>query len=65
MFGEEKYSHCYRHIKENFNSFLTKHNTNGRNGKQNALEMLDAVVYTYLDSNNDVVMEVLRLLMLN
>ena len=59
MFGEEHYTYCYHHIKENFNSFLMKHNTNSK-GKQNALEMLDAFAYVSLDSDYVVTMEMLK-----
>ena len=30
VFDSENHAHCYRHIKENFSSFLTKRNTKGR-----------------------------------
>ncbi|KAL6340415.1 hypothetical protein AAG906_006076 [Vitis piasezkii] len=45
VFGSENHAHCYRHIKENFNSFLTKLNTKWRKGKENALQMLDFFAY--------------------
>ena len=34
VFGSENHAHCYRHIKENFSSFLTKLNTKGGKGKE-------------------------------
>ena len=60
VFGEENHAHCYRHIKEHFSSFLTKHNTNSRKEKQNALEILYAVAYAHLDSDYAVTMEMLK-----
>ena len=35
VFGVEYHIHCYHRINENFNSFLTKHNTQRRKGKEN------------------------------
>ncbi|RVW89140.1 hypothetical protein CK203_040273 [Vitis vinifera] len=32
MFGIENHAYCYRHLKENFSSFLSKHNTRGTRG---------------------------------
>ena len=37
LFGEENYAYCYRHLKENFNSFCNKYNIRGNKGKENAL----------------------------
>ncbi|KAL6340013.1 hypothetical protein AAG906_038848 [Vitis piasezkii] len=48
VFGSENHAHCYRHIKENFGSFLTKLNTKGRKMKENALQMLDSITYASL-----------------
>ncbi|KAL6336197.1 hypothetical protein AAG906_011079 [Vitis piasezkii] len=45
VFGSENHAHCYRHIKENFSSFLTKLNIKGRKDKENALQMLDSITY--------------------
>ena len=61
VFGFDYHAHCYYHIKENFSSFLTKHNTRGRKGKGNALELLDAVAYARLECDYLVVMEMLRM----
>ncbi|KAJ9682225.1 hypothetical protein PVL29_018215 [Vitis rotundifolia] len=41
VFGLENHAYCYRHLKENFSSFLSKHNTQGNKGKENALQFLD------------------------
>ncbi|KAL6326898.1 hypothetical protein AAG906_012174 [Vitis piasezkii] len=32
VFGLENHAYCYRHLKENFSSFLSKHNTRGNKG---------------------------------
>ncbi|KAL6332031.1 hypothetical protein AAG906_020390 [Vitis piasezkii] len=60
VFGSENHAHCYRHIKENFSSFLTKLNTKGRKGKENALQMLDSIAYARLDCDYEVAMDTLR-----
>ena len=41
IFGAETQAYCYRHLKENFSAFLTKHNTKGNKGKESALKWLD------------------------
>nr|CAN83241.1 hypothetical protein VITISV_000814 [Vitis vinifera] len=60
VFGSENHAHCYRHIKENFSSFLTKLNTKWRKGKENALQMLDSIAYARLDCDYEVAMDPLR-----
>ena len=34
VFGLENHAYCYRHLKENFSSFLSKHNIRGNKGKK-------------------------------
>ena len=34
LFGEENHAYCYRHLKENFNSFSNKFNTRGNKLKE-------------------------------
>ena len=60
VFGSENHAHCYCHIKENFSSFLTKMNTTGRKLKENALQMLDFIIYARLDCDYKVAMDTLR-----
>lgn len=60
VFGSNCHAYCYCHIKENFNSFLTKHNIRGRKGKDNALEKLDTVAYAHLECDYLIAMEILR-----
>ena len=62
VFDSENHAHCYRHIKENFSSFLTKLNTKERKEKENALQMLDYITYTRLDCDYEVAMDTLRTL---
>ncbi|KAL6329751.1 hypothetical protein AAG906_035399 [Vitis piasezkii] len=45
VFGLANHAYCYRHLKENFSSFLSKHNTRGNKGKENALQFLDSIAY--------------------
>ena len=54
VFGSEFHAHCYRHVKENFGSVLTKVNTRGRKGKENALQMLDRVAYARLETEYNI-----------
>ncbi|RVW87460.1 hypothetical protein CK203_036245 [Vitis vinifera] len=49
VFGIENHAYCYRHLKENFSSFLSKHNTRGNKGKENALQFLDSIAYGRLE----------------
>ena len=60
VFISDYHAYCCRHIKENFSSFLKKHNTRGRKGKDNALEMLDVESYARLECDYLIAMEMLR-----
>lgn len=51
VFGSNWHAYCYCHIKENFNSFLTKHNIRGRKGN---------VAYAHLECDYLIAMEILR-----
>ncbi|KAL6314438.1 hypothetical protein AAG906_025923 [Vitis piasezkii] len=37
-FGVENHAYCYRHVKENFSSYVTKHSMKGKKCKMDALE---------------------------
>ncbi|XP_019072589.1 uncharacterized protein LOC104877691 [Vitis vinifera] len=56
VFGIENHAYCYRHLKENFSSFLSKHNTRGNKGKENALQFLDSIAYGRLEHDYNVSM---------
>ena len=56
VFGIENHTYCYHHLKENFSSFLSKHNTQGNKGKENALQFLDSIVYERLEHDYNVSM---------
>ncbi|XP_059591763.1 uncharacterized protein LOC100245246 isoform X1 [Vitis vinifera] len=60
VFGLENHAYCYRHLKENFSSFLSKHNTKGNKGKENALQLLDSIAYARLEHDYNVSMFELR-----
>ncbi|RVW20025.1 hypothetical protein CK203_113603 [Vitis vinifera] len=60
VFGLENHAYCYRHLKENFSSFLSKHNTRGNKGKENALQFLDSIAYARLEHDYNVSMFELR-----
>ncbi|KAK4284109.1 hypothetical protein QN277_000982 [Acacia crassicarpa] len=64
IFGDERHSYCYRHLKENFSSEVTKFNKSlGRNcglGMDYALKLLDAIAYARLESDFDKALRNLR-----
>ena len=49
VFGLENHVYCYHHLKANFSSFFSKHNTKRNKGKENALQFLDSISYAKLD----------------
>ena len=60
ILGSKNHAYCYRHLKDNFSSFLNKKNTKGCKGKENALEWLDKIAYARLDTNYNAQMFELR-----
>ena len=62
LFGVENHAYCYRHVKENFSSYVTKHSMKGKRGKDYALLLLDSVAYARLDDDYVVAMEKLKTL---
>ena len=56
IFGTENHAYCYRHLKENFSAFLTRHKTRGNKGKENELKWLDSITYARVESNYNVCM---------
>lgn len=60
VFKFEYHAYCYRHVKENFNSSLTKSNTQRRNGKENASEIIKNVAYAWLNVQYVVALEKLH-----
>ena len=51
IFGAENHAYCYRHLKENFSSYFSKHNTKGNKGKENSLEWLDKIAYAMVETD--------------
>ena len=47
IFGVENHAYCYRYLKENFSTIVTKHNTRGNKGKECTLQWLDSIAYTH------------------
>ena len=45
--------YCYRHLKENLNIVVTKHNTRGNKGKESTLQWLDGIAYARRDEDYD------------
>ncbi|XP_019079664.2 uncharacterized protein LOC104881329 [Vitis vinifera] len=60
LFGVENHAYCYRHVKENFSSYVTKHIMKGKKCKMDALLLLDNVAYARLDDDYVVAMEKLK-----
>ena len=60
VFGLENHVYYYRHLKENFSSFVSKQNTKGNKGKENALQFLDSIAYARLEHDYNVSMYELR-----
>ncbi|KAL6321369.1 hypothetical protein AAG906_016424 [Vitis piasezkii] len=60
LFGVENHAYCYRHVKENFSSYVTKYSMKGKKCKMDALLLLDSVVYARLDDDYVVAMEKLK-----
>ena len=60
IFGSKNHAYCYRHLKENFSSFLNKQNAKGCKRKENALEWLDKIAYVRLDTDYNAHMFELR-----
>ena len=58
--GAENHVYYYRHLKENFSVFLTRHNTRGNKDKESALKWLDSIAYTRVESDYNVCMYELR-----
>ena len=56
IFGAENHAYCYRHLKENFSAFLTRHNTRGNKGKESALKWLYSIAYARVESDYNVSM---------
>ena len=56
VFGLENHAYCYRHLKENFSSFFSKHNTRGNKCKENALQFLDIITYARLEHDYNISM---------
>ncbi|CBI32890.3 unnamed protein product, partial [Vitis vinifera] len=56
VFGVENHAYCLRHLKEDFSHQLMM----GREGKDNALKLLDAVAYARLEIGYNSAMENLR-----
>ena len=60
VFGLENHVYYYHYLKENFSSFVSKKNTKGNKGKENALQFLDSIAYARLEHDYNVSMYELR-----
>lgn len=60
IFGAENHAYCYRHLKEDFVSFINNESTNGKKGRGNALYWLDSIAHARLDYDYDVAIIELR-----
>ena len=60
LFEVENHAYCYRHVKENFSSYVMKHSMKGKKCKVDALLLLDSVEYARLDDDYVVAMDKLK-----
>ena len=60
LFGVENHAYCYHHVKENFSSYMTKHSMKEKISKEDALLLLDSVVYARLDDDYVIAMKKLK-----
>ena len=60
VFGLENHAYFYRHLKENFSTFVSKQITKGNKGKENALQFLDSIAYAKLEHDYNISMYELR-----
>ena len=51
IFGYNNHAYCYRHLKDNFNAFLSRNNTRGNKCKECALQWLDSIAYACRDED--------------
>ncbi|KAK9269075.1 hypothetical protein L1049_000843 [Liquidambar formosana] len=54
VFGIENHSHYFTHLKENFGNQATRKNMGGKKGKEDALQLLNAIAYARLDEDYDI-----------
>ena len=45
IFGADNHAYFYRHLKKNFSTFISRHNTKGNKGKEASLQWLDSIAY--------------------
>ena len=53
IFGDDNHAYCYQHLKENFSTFILRHNTRGNKGKEAALQWLDSIAYAHRNEDYD------------
>ena len=53
IFGADNHAYFYRHLKENFSTFISRHNTRGNKGKEAALQWLDSIAYAHRNEDYD------------
>ena len=51
-----RYLELKSYLKENFSSFLTRHNTRGNKGKESALKWIDSIAYARVELDYNVYM---------
>ena len=53
IFGADNHAYCYRYLKGNFNTFISRHNTRGNKGKKTVLQWLDSIAYVHKNDDYD------------
>ena len=60
IFGVENHAYCYWHLKENFSTFISRHNTRRNKGKEATLQWLDSIAYVHRNEDYDANLSKLR-----
>ena len=60
IFGAENHAYCYRHLKENFSTFILRHNTIKNKGKEATLQWFDSIAYVRRNEDCDANLSKLR-----
>ena len=53
IFRVDNHAYCYRYLKENFSTFISRHDTRGNKGKEAALQLLDNIAYAHRNEDYD------------
>ena len=60
IFVADNHAYCYRYLKENFSTFILRHNTRGNKGKEVVLQWLDSIAYAHRNKDYNANLSELR-----